>query len=278
MRIALILFFAALLAGPLVYRHVVDNQAQSEHARQPIRLPFSGIIEGGRHQLQARQSATFDPKLRHIMPQVASMGAAVSIVDFDRDGWPDIYVTNSGEGSRNALYRNMHDGTFRDVAAEIGLADLNEPGTGVSTGAVWGDYDNDGFEDVIVYKWGRPELFHNDGGKHFTRVTEQAGLPKWVNANTAIWFDYDGDGKLDLFLGGYYPEDIDLWHLKTTKIMPESFEYAQNGGRKYLFHNLGNGRFEEVSAKLGIQSTTLGPRGGSGRFTRHRPSGSVRSQ
>ncbi len=121
-------------------------------------------------------------------------------------------------------------------------------------GAVWGDYDNDGYEDVLIYKWGKPELFHNDGGKHFTRVTEQAGLPAWVNANSAVWFDYDGDGKLDLFIGGYYPEDVDLWHLKTTKIMPESFEYAQNGGRKYLFHNIGDGHFEEVSEKLGIQS------------------------
>jgi hypothetical protein len=75
-----------------------------------------------------------------------------------------------------------------------------------------------------------------------------------VNANTAVWFDYDGDGKLDLFIGGYYPEDVDLWHLKNTKMMPESFEYAQNGGRKYLFHNLGGGKFEEVSEKLGIHS------------------------
>ena len=59
----------------------------------------------------------------------------------------------------------------------VGLADVNQPGTGVSMGAVWGDYDNDGYEDFLIYKWGKPELFHNDGGKHFTRVTEQAGLP-----------------------------------------------------------------------------------------------------
>ena len=121
-------------------------------------------------------------------------------------------------------------------------------------GAVWGDYDNDGYEDLFLYKWGRPELFHNDAGKHFTRVTETAGLPSWVNANTAIWFDYDGDGLLDLFVGGYYSEDVDLWHLQTTRMMPESFEYAKNGGRKYLFHNLGGGKFAEVSAQLGINS------------------------
>ena len=200
------------------------------------------------------QAPTLDPKLKGIMPEVASMGASVSIVDFDRDGWPDIYVTNSKEGSKNVLYRNMHDGTFKDVAPEMGIADVNQPGTGVSMGAVWGDYDNDGYEDLFLIKWGRPELYHNDHGHGFTRVSEQAGLPKWINANTAVWFDYDGDGLLDLFVGGYYSEDIDLWHLNTTRIMPDSFEYAKNGGRKYLFHNLGNGRFEEVSEKLGINS------------------------
>ena len=202
----LLVFLAAQLAFPLVYKRL---QARGEAATG---TDLSTAIEryGFRFQESSKAagidfkhaSANFDAKLRHIMPQVASMGAAVSIVDFDRDGWPDIYVTNSGEGSRNALYRNLGDGTFRDVAAEVGLADVNQPGTGVSTGAVWGDYDNDGYEDVFIYKWGKPELFHNDGGKHFTRVTEQAGLPAWVNANSAIWLDYDRDGKLDLFLGG----------------------------------------------------------------------------
>src|SRR5258705_1840672 len=200
------------------------------------------------------QAPTLDHKLDHIMPQVASMGAGASIVDFDRDGWQDIYLTNSGEGSKNCLYRNVGDGTFKDVADSLEIADVNQPGTGVSMGAVWGDYDNDGYEDLFLYKWGRPELFHNDGGRHFTRVTEEASLPAWLNANTAIWFDYDGDGLLDLFVGGYYSEDVDLWNLKTTRIMPESFEYAKNGGRKYLFHNLGGGKFEEVSAKVGINS------------------------
>jgi hypothetical protein len=200
------------------------------------------------------QGPTFDARLDHIMPQVAAMGAAVAVSDFDRDGWQDFYLTNSGEGSLNRLYRNDGDGTFTDVAPALGVADVNQRGTGVSMGAVWGDYDNDGYEDLFLYKYGRPELFRNDAGRAFVRVSERAGLPPWVNANAAIWWDYDRDGRLDLFLAGYWSEDVDLWNLKTTRIMPESFEYANNGGRKYVFRNRGDGTFEETSAALGIQS------------------------
>ena len=248
--------FVGLLATPAIIRRVSAKQTaqldkQASLARHGFYLE-EVARQSGVHFIH--EAPVLDAKLDGIMPQVASMGAAVSIVDFDRDGWPDIYVTNSRTGSRNCLYRNQHDGTFQDVADEMGIADVNQAGTGVSMGAVWGDYDNDGYEDLLLYKWGRPELFHNDGGHGFTRVTDQVGLPKWINANTAVWFDYDGDGLLDFFVGGYYSEDFDLWHLSTTKIMPDSFEYAKNGGRKYLFHNLGNGRFEEVSEKLGIDS------------------------
>jgi len=258
-RILLTICFVALLATPIVIKRLwarrqpptAKLEANTALTRYGFYLQEVASASGVNF---VHQAPTLDHRLDHIMPQVASMGAAVSIVDFDRDGWTDIYVTNSGEGSKNALYRNSGDGSFKDVAADLGVADINQPGTGVSMGAVWGDYDNDGYEDLFLYKWGRPELFHNDGGKKFTRTTDTAGLPAWVNANTAIWFDYDGDGRLDLFLGGYYAEDVDLWHLKTTKMMPESFEYAKNGGRKYLFHNLGNGSFEEVSAKLGIDT------------------------
>src|SRR5262249_46492015 len=163
-----------------------------------------------------------------------------------------IYVINSAEGSKNRLYRNLgvdKDGKplgFEDVAEKLGVADLNQTGTGACMGAVWGDFDNDGYEDLFVYKWGRPELFHNDKGKGFTRV-EGAGLPKWVNANSAVWLDYDCDGHLDLFIAGYWPDNLDLWDLKNTKIMPESFEYAKNGGHKHLLRNKGDGTFEDVT-------------------------------
>ncbi len=255
-RILLVLFFAALLATPLVIKWLSNRKdAASDKQAALSRYGFSLEEVAKTSGIDfTHQAPKLDAKLDHIMPQVASMGAAVSIVDFDRDGWQDLYVTNSGEGSKNCLYRNLGDGKFKDVAAEVGLADLNQPSTGVSMGAVWGDYDNDGFEDLFLYKWGRPELFHNDSGRAFTRATDGAGLPSWVNANTAIWFDYDRDGRLDIFLGGYYPESVDLWHLTTTRMMPESFEYARNGGRKYLFHNLGEGRFEEVSERLGINT------------------------
>jgi enediyne biosynthesis protein E4 len=259
-RIAVSIFFVGLLATPAAMRWRLEQRTLAARTTLDIHAALARhgfYLEEVSRQAGidfVHQGPTLDPKLGPIMPEVASMGASVSIVDFDHDGWPDIYVTNSAEGSKNHLYRNMHDGTFKDVAEQLGVADVNRPGTGVSMGAVWGDYDNDGYEDLFLIKWGRPELFHNDHGHGFTRVSDQAGLPPWINANTAVWFDYDGDGLLDLFVGGYYPEDIDLWHLKSTRMMPDSFEYAKNGGRKYLFHNLGNGKFEEVSAKVGINS------------------------
>ena len=137
----------------------------------------------------------------------------------------------------------------------MGVADVNQAGTGVSMGAVWGDYDNDGFEDLFLYKYGRPGALSQRAGNGLRRGRRARRVAASGSTRTApIWFDYDRDGRLDLFLAGYWPENVDLWHLTTTRIMPESFEYAENGGRKYLFHNRGDGTFEEVSAALGINS------------------------
>jgi hypothetical protein len=253
----LAIVFVALLATPFLIRRFGPRAPERPDAGSDALARYgfklTEVAKGAGIYFQ-HEGPTLDPKLNHIMPQVASMGAAVSIVDVDADGHNDLYVVNSKEGSFNRFYRNRGDGTFEEIAEALGLADLNRPETGVSMGAVWGDYDNDGFEDLVLHRWGRPELFHNDGGKRFTRVTETAGLTPWGNINTAIWLDYDRDGRLDLFMGGYFHEGLNLWKLADTKMMPESFEYANNGGRKYLYRNLGGGRFEEVSEKVGISS------------------------
>ncbi len=257
-RAVLAAVFAGLIASPALYqRYFVPREVLSLEQQQAVAHYGLALTEvaktSGVDFVHAKPKV--DPRLANIEPQIASMGAGVSVVDFDRDGWEDFYVTNSAPGSKNALYRNRGDGTFEDVAGVLGVADLNQPGTGTCTGAVWADYDNDGYEDLLVYKWGRPELFHNDHGRGFTRVTEQAGLPAWVNAGTATWFDYDRDGRVDLFIGGYWPDDVRLESLATTRIMPESFEYANNGGRKYVLRNLGNGKFADVTAQVGLTST-----------------------
>jgi hypothetical protein len=121
-------------------------------------------------------------------------------------------------------------------------------------GSVWADINNDGFEDVLVYRWGVCELYRNIEGKKFERVND-AGLPKWANIGGATWLDYDRDGAVDLFLAGYWADDVCVCNLrKDTRIMPESFEYANNGGSKWLLRNRGDGTFEDVSATSGINS------------------------
>jgi enediyne biosynthesis protein E4 len=256
-RPILALLFAGLIATPYVMRHygpraALVARADVADAREQYGFRLTEVSsEAGLSFVH--ESPTLDPKLAHIMPIVASMGAGVSVVDIDNDGHPDIYVTSSREGARNQLYRNRGDGTFEEIAEALGLADVNQPDAGVSMGAVWGDFDNDGYEDLLLFRWGRTDIYRNEEGRAFARVA-QAGLPAWANVNTAVWLDFDGDGRLDLFLGGYYPETVNLWRLEHTRMMPESFEYARNGGRKYLYRNLGGGRFEEVSAQVGISS------------------------
>ena len=207
-----LLLLAILLAIPLVLRQrtmggsVAASGLPRADALERYGLYLTDVTEAAGIQFR-HQAPRLDVRLDHIMPQVASMGAGVSVVDFDRDGWNDLYFTNSGEGSQNALYRNLGDGSFEDVADALGVANLNAPGTGVSMGAVWGDYDNDGYEDLFVYKWGRSELLRNEKGERFVRVTDGAGIPDWMNANGAIWFDYDRDGRLDLFVGAGEVDD-----------------------------------------------------------------------
>ena len=201
------------------------------------------------------QSPTLDPKVQHIAPHIAALGACVSVTDFNNDGNPDLYFTSSRFGANNALYLNKGDGTFHEQSEHAGVGALNRAGEGVSMGAVWGDFDNDGSEDLFVAKWGYQQLFKNNGNGTFTDVTAQAGLRRWMNSNGAVWLDFDRDGLLDLYVTGYFRSDIDFWHLRTTRIMQHSWEFATNGGKNLLFKNVGNGRFEDVTDSLGVGST-----------------------
>jgi len=243
-------FLGAILLAMRLDRGPLRSSADATHPGFMLR---DETAAAGIHFVHQRP--TFDTKIAGVEPHVAALGASVSVTDFDGDGRPDLYFTNSRFGAPNALYRNRGDGTFEDVAASAGVADLNRPGEGVSMGAVWGDFDNDGREDVIVYRYGYLALFRNVDGKRFEDVTAQAGLRQWVNSNGAIWIDYDRDGLLDLYVTAYFRSDIDLWHLTTTRIMHNSFEFATNGGKNLLFHNRGGGKFEDVTDALGVGST-----------------------
>lgn len=242
-------FVAAIAAVVALNGRTAGGAARAgEHIRLRDVAQASGVTF-------VHQSPTLDPQVEHIAAHIAALGAGVSVTDVNHDGWPDLYFTSSRFGADNALYLNQQDGTFRDVAAQAGVASVNRAGEGVSMGAVWGDYDNDGFEDLFVSKWGYQQLFHNLGNGTFADVTGAAGLRVWMNSNGAVWFDFDRDGLLDLYVTGYFRSDIDFWHLKTTRIMQHSWEFATNGGKNLLFKNLGNGRFADVTDSMGVGST-----------------------
>jgi enediyne biosynthesis protein E4 len=237
----------------LVYAAWQGHRTSEQH---PSELSFHLRECAHEHGIDfLHKNAKLDPKLDNIAVQIAGLGAAVSIVDADGDGWPDIYTTTSEIGGKNALYINQHDGHFVERAAEAGLADVNRPGEGASMGSIWADYDNDGLVDCFLYKYGYAQLFHNEGNLHFRDVTQEAGLRRWTNTNGACWIDYDRDGLLDLYVTSYFREDVDLWHVSTTRIMQDSFEFSKNGGHRHFYRNLGGGRFQDVTQQLGLDST-----------------------
>jgi hypothetical protein len=195
-----------------------------------------------------------DPKLDNIMPWMSSVGAATSAADYNNDGFVDIFVSSSGRNTPCHLFRNNGNGTFTDVAEAAGIANLNEEG-GVMD-AVWGDFDNDGWPDLYVVKWSAPNrLFRNNHDGTFTDVTKSSGTGAVSNGNAAIWFDYNGDGFLDLYIGNYFRPEDDLWHLHTTVIMQDDFEKARNAGPNILFRNNGDGTFTNVAPELGVDDT-----------------------
>jgi hypothetical protein len=198
----------------------------------------------------------------NIMPWLSSVGAAVAAADYDNDGWPDLYVVNSGRGDRNRLFHNRRDGTFEEVTARAGVGCENVLGGNMH--ALWGDVNQDGHLDLYVAKWGATNtLFLNRGDGTFADATSAAGVGCWGYFNAATFLDYDRDGHLDLLVCGYFAEEVrdprtgqtvrnDLWQPVTTRIMHDTFTHARNGGRKWLYRNRGDGTFEEVTASSGL--------------------------
>jgi hypothetical protein len=183
-------------------------------------------------------------------------GAGCAFLDYDNDGWMDIYLVNSGKCDfytpdrplRNALYRNNRDGTFTDVTEKAGVA-----AGGYGQGVAVGDYDGDGFPDLYVTQYGKSILYHNNGNGTFTDVTEKAGVaaPGW--ASSAAWFDYDNDGRLDLFVCNFveFSKEKNLPCMAYNKpgyCIPTLYKPLPSR----LFHNNGDGTFTDVSESSGI--------------------------
>jgi hypothetical protein len=195
-----------------------------------------------------------------------TMGPGVAFIDYDNDGWPDVFLVNGMDWpghvqkhSTPKLYHNNRDGTFTDVTHKAGL-DIEMFGMGVAVG----DYDNDGYDDLFVTAYGQSHLFHNNGNGTFTDVTQKAGLlgPKEFSTSAA-WVDYDKDGHLDLVVGNYvqWTQETDLYCTLDGKSKSYCTPESYKGTPVRLWHNRGNGTFEDVTQKAGLgepTSKTLG--------------------
>jgi hypothetical protein len=191
----------------------------------------------------------------HYLPETIGPGCA--FLDYDNDGWMDIFLVNSGPSDfftpqkplRNALYHNNHDGTFTDVTEKAGLGETKFFGMGVAVG----DYDGDGWPDIYITGYGRNALYRNNGDATFTDVSEKSktGLAGWFTG--AAWFDYDNDGKLDLFLASHveYNKNISCGNNSLGRkyyCIPRIFKPTSS----HLLHNNGDGTFTDVSRESGI--------------------------
>jgi hypothetical protein len=197
---------------------------------------------------------------------IETTGTGVAIFDYDNDGWPDILLLNGtqlegfskGKAPTNHLYRNTHDGKFKDVTIQAGLA-----GSGWAQGVCVGDYDNDGWEDVYVTYYGKNRLYHNQKGT-FTEVAEDSGVAGTGKAwgTGCAFLDYDRDGLLDLMVANYVDFDLStapapgarlscLWKGVAVRCGPRGLPGESN----ILYHNRGKSSFEDVTAKAHIDQT-----------------------
>jgi hypothetical protein len=244
---------------------VLDNESRP--------ITAGGFVDSGPVVFQDVSAQAGLTKWRHVMgtPEktyiLETVGSGVALLDYDNDGWLDIYLVNgstyeamSGKVSppHAALFHNNRDGTFTDVAQQAGVTN-DRWGFGVAVG----DYDNDGWPDLYVTNFGKNRLYHNNHDGTFTDVAEKAGvtLGNWSTGPT--FGDYDGDGRLDLFVPGYVHYDIEHPPVPGSSVV--AFSTCEFRGLKvmcgprglkgepdHLFHNNGDGTFSDVSEKAGV--------------------------
>ncbi len=186
-----------------------------------------------------------------------TLGSGVAFLDADGDGWPDALLINSmnwpgrpASNSHAALYRNNHNGTFSDVTAGSGL-----DGPLYGMGVTAGDFDNDGRDDLFVTALGGSRLFRNLGGFKFADVTKKSGIADSGLATSALWVDYDKDGRLDLFVAHYVDWAIsrDLFCTLDGKSKSYCTPESYKGQSAALYRNRGDGTFEDVTRKAGLE-------------------------
>jgi hypothetical protein len=189
-----------------------------------------------------------------VLRMFTSGGAAVAAGDYDGDGLDDLFVTDSDNGKTSHLFHNNGDMTFTEVTDKAGVGGGNDP-LSIVADALWFDYDNDGREDLLVARFGKPILYHNEGNGKFKDVSAAAGFNKFGNTIAVIAFDYDNDGYLDVMLGNYFKPQ-NLIELKDPHVLPNDLDNAINGGGVTLWHNTGKGTFVEVTEKAGFGKHT----------------------
>jgi hypothetical protein len=239
----------------------LSSQAPAQHQETPRLANFEDVAEKAGLDMKTIFGGV-DTK-KYI---IETTGTGVAIFDYDNDGWPDIFIVNGttmdrvpgGPPPTNHLYRNNHDGTFTDVTVKAGLV-ANGWGQGVCVG----DYDNDGWDDLYVTYYGKNRLYHNEHGV-FKEVAEQAG----VAGSGKLWgtgcafVDYDRDGLLDLVIANYVDFDVStapkpgeradcIWKGVPVMCGPRGLPWSKN----ILYHNLGGGKFQDVTTKAHIDQT-----------------------
>jgi hypothetical protein len=250
-------FFTCLIIPVLILTGCGSGQKPSSGGKAAVSLP--GATGDYFQEIALDIGLDFKHSIGdgHLSNLVESVGGGAVFLDYDQDGYLDIYVTNGtynealSEGDKpdddpsNHLYHNLGDGTFENVTATAGVGDR-----GYGMGMTVGDFNNDGFPDIYISNYGPNVLFENMGDGTFADISKKAGVGGNECSVGAVWLDYDNDGLLDLYVGNYIDFDPEYGYFYAPDGFPGPMAY--DGEADLLYHNLGNGTFENVTEAMGV--------------------------